>query len=165
MESPIVNFPESIAASVPDAKLFYRKKSGVLGVIGKLDEIPCLPICEIEAERIAVYGSDDLQPLLTKLSFKLVAVYSSNDSDDYLVPTGKVFIRLDDKALLKDITNELKQIGFKLIQLAPFVENAGWLEFDKYNIAAALREYPSLASLPGVLQVEPQLLRQSVARG
>lgn len=164
MESPIEIFPESIAASAPDAKLFYRKKSGVVGVIGKLVEIPCSPICEIEADRIAVYRSDDLPPLLSKSSFKLVAVYSSDDSDDYLVPTGTIFIRLEDSALLNDLTKELEPIGFKLARLATFAENAGWLESDNNNIAEALRQYPLLASLPRVIRVEPELLRQSVNR-
>ena len=164
MESPIINFPESIAASMPDAKLFYRIKPGVVGVIGKLDTIPCLPICEIETGRIAVYHNDDLQPLLPKSYLQLAAVYTSDDSDDYLVPTGKVFIRFEDKALLKEHTDELERVGFRLNQLAPFVENAGWLESDKNDIAEALRDYPLLASLPEVVHVEPQMLRQRVTR-
>jgi len=74
------------------------------------------------------------------------------------VPTGRVFVRLDDDMPLEAHAEAFRRLGYVIAQTLPYAPNAGWLEHADKDAAEALRGIPELARLPGVQSVEPQLL-------
>jgi hypothetical protein len=74
------------------------------------------------------------------------------------VPTGRVFVRLDDDMPLEAHAEAFRKLGYVITHVLPYAPNAGWLEHADKDAAEALRSIPDLARLPGVQSVEPQLL-------
>jgi hypothetical protein len=74
------------------------------------------------------------------------------------VPTGRIFVRLDDEASLEAHAEAFRKLGYVITHVLPYAPNAGWLERADKDAAEALRGIPDLARLPGVQSVEPQLL-------
>ena len=85
------------------------------------------------------------------------AVYMGNGGLMF-VPTGRVFVRLDDDIPLEARAEAFRRLGYMIAQTLPYAPNAGWLEHADKDAAEALRGIPELARLPGVQSVEPQLL-------
>jgi hypothetical protein len=85
------------------------------------------------------------------------AVYMGNGGLMF-VPTGRVFVRLDDGMSLEAHAEAFRKLGYAIVQALPYALNAGWLEHAQKDTAEALRGIPELARLPGVQHVEPQLL-------
>jgi len=85
------------------------------------------------------------------------AVYMGNGGLMF-VPTGRVFVRLDDDIPLEARAEAFRRLGYVIAQTLPYAPNAGWLEHADKDAAEALRGIPELARLPGVQSVEPQLL-------
>jgi hypothetical protein len=74
------------------------------------------------------------------------------------VPTGRVFVRLDDDTPLEAHAKAFRKLGYVITHVLPYAPNAGWLEHADKDVAEALRGMADLAKLPGVQHVEPQLL-------
>ncbi len=74
------------------------------------------------------------------------------------VPTGRIFVRLDDDTPLDAHAEAFRKLGYVITHVLPYAPNAGWLERADKDAAEALRGIPDLARLPGVQNVEPQLL-------
>ena len=85
------------------------------------------------------------------------AVYMGNGGLMF-VPTGRVFVRLDDDIPLEARAEAFRRLGYVIAQTLPYAPNAGWLEHADKDAAEALRGIPELARLPGAQSVEPQLL-------
>jgi hypothetical protein len=85
------------------------------------------------------------------------AVYMGNGGLMF-VPTGRVFVRLDDDMPLEAHAEAFRKLGYVITHVLPYAPNAGWLERADKDAAEALRGIPDLACLPGVQNVEPQLL-------
>ena len=85
------------------------------------------------------------------------AVYMGNGGLMF-VPTGRVFVRLDDDMPLEAHAEAFRRLGYVIAQTLPYAPNAGWLQHAEEDVAEALRGIPELARLPGVQSVEPQLL-------
>jgi len=85
------------------------------------------------------------------------AVYMGNGGLMF-VPTGRVFVRLDDDMPLEAHAEAFRKLGYVIVQVLPYAPNAGWLQHAEEDVAEALRGMADLAKLPGVQHVEPQLL-------
>jgi len=85
------------------------------------------------------------------------AVYMGNGGLMF-VPTGRIFVRLDDGIPLEARAEAFRRLGYVIAQTLPYAPNAGWLERADKDAAEALRGMADLAKLPGVQHVEPQLL-------
>ena len=91
------------------------------------------------------------------------AVYMGNGGVMF-VPTGRVFVRLDDDMPLEAHAEAFRRLGYVIAQTLPYAPNAGWLQHAEEDVAEALRGIADLAKLPGVQNVEPQLLTVRMQR-
>ena len=80
------------------------------------------------------------------------------------VPTGRVFVRFDDKLDSRSQEPALNRLGFQIESVPSYAPHACWVT-HKSGTAAALREFSALRGLPQVHAVEPQFLIPSSGRG
>lgn len=74
------------------------------------------------------------------------------------VPTGVIFIRFTEGVSAAERRTDLERLGFELVQVPAYARHAAWVRLGHGDIAAALARISDLAALPGVQNVEPQML-------
>jgi hypothetical protein len=80
------------------------------------------------------------------------------------VPTGKVFVRLVADQKLEDHATRFRDAGYEIEQAASHAPNAGWLRAAASSVAAALAGLDRLDAIPGVENVEPQMLSRAARK-
>jgi hypothetical protein len=153
-------FPEVIRASSADPAHEYRMlkthfavhtqpaKDGATGSIG---------------EHITIYPKDRFSGLGIKPS-DWSPVYSLAEGGTYAVPTGKVFVRLADGEKLADHADRVRAAGYAIDQILSYSPNAGWLRPEGSSIARGLAGLQVLAAIPGVVNVEPQMISKAARK-
>jgi hypothetical protein len=87
-----------------------------------------------------------------------IGVYREPGSQDFAIPTGRVFMRFAEGIVAADRKAHIERAGYRIAALLDYAENAAWVESAEGDIAAALHGLDRLAAIAGVAQVEPQLL-------
>lgn len=95
---------------------------------------------------------------------EVTAVYRCEDGNALCVPTGRIFVRLEEGLRAEDFAEAFRKLGFVIAQSLPYAPHAAWLERQDGDVAAALRNVSALEQLPQVRNVEPQLLSARVWR-
>ena len=91
-------------------------------------------------------------------------VYSVGEDGPIAVPTGRVFVRLEEGLRAEERRPQLLAAGFEIEQVPSYAPHAAWLRPREGGVAAALHGLAALERVPGVVHVEPQLLRERAAR-
>ncbi len=108
---------------------------------------------------IGVYDAGTPPP--TTSSAVVTPVYATPAGGAPAVPTGGVFVRFDDGIVAEARRGELAAAGYEIERVPSYAPNAAWVRAG--DIAASLIGIPRLAAIPGVRNVEPEMLRK-VAR-
>ena len=87
-----------------------------------------------------------------------IGVYREPASQGFAIPTGRVFVRFDDKVAARSREAMIGAAGYRLLTVPDYAENAAWVESADGEIASALQGLDRLAAIPDVANVEPQLL-------
>lgn len=88
----------------------------------------------------------------------ITAVYLLQRPGPLFVPTGRVFIHLDQGKHALDITRQLEQLGFRIIEIPKYAPYSGWVEHQSSQIDRALTDFEQIQNISGVENVEPQML-------
>ncbi len=91
-------------------------------------------------------------------------VYQIGEGGPLAVPTGRVFVRFDERTPLASRREDIERTGFVIQQPLSYAPQAGWLTPQSGKIADALQDFPKLTRLAGILAVEPQMLMQRELR-
>ena len=87
-------------------------------------------------------------------------VYAAGGDGPLAVPTGRILVRLENGESAKEYAEAFEAAGFEIDRLLSYAPHAAWLRPRGGDVAEALRKLETLARLPGVVHVEPQLLMQ-----
>lgn len=87
-----------------------------------------------------------------------IGVYRETGSQDFAIPTGRVFMRFAEGIAAADRKPDIERAGYRIAALLDYAANAAWVEPTDGDIAAALHGLDRLAAIAGVDHVEPQLL-------
>jgi hypothetical protein len=87
-----------------------------------------------------------------------IGVYRERGSQDFAVPTGRVFLRFADGMAARSREAAIAAAGYRLLAVPDYAENAAWVDSTDGEIISALRGLDRLAAIPDVVKVEPQLL-------
>jgi hypothetical protein len=87
-----------------------------------------------------------------------IGVYRAPGSQDFAVPTGRVFLRFAEGIAASDRKADVARAGYRIAALLDYADNAAWVESADGEIASALHGLDRLAAIAGVAHVEPQLL-------
>ncbi len=118
----------------------------------------------LEDGTIGVYPSSTELPAAHELIVGAVyAPAGATTSATLAVPTGRVLVRFANGPAAAR-AKELAQAGFRIEETLGYAPEAAWLQAVDGGIASALRGLSRLASVAGVVHVEPQLIRAAARR-
>ena len=80
------------------------------------------------------------------------------------VPTGLLFVRFKEGTAAAEHREEIERSGYEIVQIPGYAPNAAWVRPRNGDIATSLRGMRALESLPGVENVEPQMLMANAKR-
>jgi hypothetical protein len=143
-------FPKRLRASTQKPDIVYVRDDEHYAMHGQPARGRGVVMTEGEGG-IAVFAG---QP--KALSKNMTAVYRNNAA--LAVPTGRVLVRFAEGVDAGDHLKMLEQAGYCIEQQLPYAPNAAWLCNLDGDIAGALSHIDQLEKLPGVENVEPQLL-------
>jgi hypothetical protein len=154
-------FPRTVQASSANPAHRYRLVATHFAVHGA----PSAPGATIDfaAEKISVYPIERMAEMAAAPSHA-TPVYALAKGGTLAVPTGKVFVRLAADQKLEDHATRFRDAGYEIQQTASHAPNAGWLRAAASSVAAALAGLDRLAAIPGVENVEPQMLSQAARK-
>ncbi len=140
-------FPrEILASSKPEAQT-YKVLPGHYAIHEAEDKVTVLT------------GSPEAVP-----KGKVTPVYSLIPNGSPSVPTGLSFIRFGEGIAVSDREAELQQAGYEIASTVSYAPNAAWIRARSGKIADGLAGLKALEKLPGVENVEPQMLSDSPRR-
>jgi hypothetical protein len=91
-------------------------------------------------------------------------VYQLAPGGSPAVPTGRVFVRLQEGRSASERQRDFAQAGYAVEHIPAWAPHTAWLSAAAGGIVTALNGIDCLRSLAGVEHVEPQLLRPRAAR-
>lgn len=158
-------FPRTLRASTAEPKALYRRLPELIAIHDHIDppagwEV----ILTLEDPPIVVCRGDTrtLPPALRQRT--LTPVYALARRGAPAVPTGLVLVRFREGLAATACGDALSREGFTIHHPLPHAPSAAWVKASVGGIPASLRGIPRLESLPDVVNVEPQMVRQSVPR-
>lgn len=163
--SHLSNYPTRLRASTAHPETIYTRAAGCHAV----KSASPLRQQNVDKRRIMALEDDgDIYQIFEgepkRLTGEVTAVYRCSDGSSLCVPTGRVFVRLEEGLRVEDFAEAFRKLGFVIAQSLPYAPHAAWLEREDGDIAAALRSVSALEQLPQVRNVEPQLLSARVWR-
>jgi hypothetical protein len=87
-------------------------------------------------------------------------VYRRVEGGGLVVPTGAVIVRLAEGDPVERHRSELRAAGYELVEALSYAPHAGWVRPVGDDIVEGLRGLGRLEAVPGVENVEPQLLSE-----
>lgn len=158
--SNLSDYPTRLRASTEHPEVIYTRAKGYHAVRNA-------PRAQATRAKSALEDDDSTYLILEgepkTLSEDVSAVYRGTGGALY-VPTGRVFIRLDESARAEAHADAFRKLGFIIAQTLPYAPHAAWLEREDGDVAAALHSIGALEKLPHVCNVEPQLLTTRALR-
>ena len=91
-------------------------------------------------------------------------VYRREPGGGFVIPTGVVLVRFADGDRAAHHRDEIAAAGFEIEQVLSYAPQAAWVRPRSGEIIDALRGLVALEQLPGVRNVEPQLLSEAARR-
>ena len=154
------NFPMSIFEDtiLQKGACFIQKNR--FAVHGPLPPTLNLPVLyKLEKEQITVLSGKPEEMNVHEASLTWTPVYGHNDDDSPAVPTGLIFIELKEGQSVEQQRELFLKKGYLIQEILTYAPHCAWLVSDQGDIADALNHMPNLMQVPGVLKINPQLLR------
>lgn len=161
----LTSFPRALRASTEQPKVIYRRVPGLIAIHGRI---------AVPREVVAVSSFEDPPIVVCRLArgampralreVTVSAVYALTPRGEPAVPTGRVLVRFAEGIVAAERGDLFAREGFALLEPLPYAPSAAWVRAASGGIPASLAGIPALEALPGVVNVEPQLLRRAAHR-
>lgn len=92
-------------------------------------------------------------------------VYRRTAGRGLVIPTGVALVRFGEGDRAEEHREKLAAAGYEIERALPYAPHAAWVRAHSAQIPDTLRGLVRLERLPGVHNVEPQLLSESARRG
>jgi hypothetical protein len=160
---PFFKYPSQIPVGTGRPESFYGRLAGYYAVHGRPPHAPAENAVSLFQEgTIAVFRGQPPEER-DRSSNPISPVYALR-SGPPAVPTGLVFVRFRDNVSAETCRNELDRAGYEIVQIPEYAPHAAWVRARSGEIAEALAGLSTLAELPDVENVEPQMLVESARR-
>jgi hypothetical protein len=163
-QQQISRFPTGFSASTEHKELRYVRKEGYYAVPSwqAVPEAP-QPVTIFAEGDIAVFKGDPAKASAHN-GQPLLAVYALEPAGDIAVPTGRVFLRFAEGTDALSQQASVQRAGYVIENTLSYAPNAAWVRNRSGDVAEALNGLEALAKLPGVKNVEPQMLSNRASR-
>jgi len=113
-----------------------------------------IALVDDEAQSVTIFaGAEPPDPGDSRLR----PVYALSGSRP-AAPTGRVYLRFDPEVDARSRADEIATAGFAIERTVSYAPHTVWLRVESGDAADALSRLPTLEQLPGVANVEPQML-------
>jgi len=89
-------------------------------------------------------------------------VYRNTNDGAVVIASGRSFVRVAEGRHIQELSEPLRAAGYAIEAAPPWAPHAAWLKAS--TPAAGLQGLTRLARIPGVVHVEPELLRPRARR-
>ena len=94
----------------------------------------------------------------------ITPVYATDPRGPLAVPTGRIFLRFTPDIRVEAHRSGLAERGYTVVTIPSYAPHTAWVQATNDDIATSLLNIEQLNGLPGVVNVEPQLLMQRKSR-
>jgi hypothetical protein len=163
LKERIDSFPDRIEVGPPGKTARWLRDPDLLAAQGSVPEaLAAEPAGEVPGEGLALASAaPDAAAPAAELA-RVTAVYRAGEGGPVGVPTGEVFVRFAAGTRAANHRSALAAAGFEIKEVPAYAPHAAWVRARSHDAAEALAGLGRLAALPGVENVEPQLLSARV---
>ncbi|MDX1434268.1 MAG: hypothetical protein R3286_17640 [Gammaproteobacteria bacterium] len=91
---------------------------------------------------------------------KVLPIYTAGERSPPAIASGRLFLRLASGAQARALGSRLAALGLDVVEVPAWAPECAWLAPRSGIAAHALGRLDEVRALPGVVRVEPELLRQ-----
>jgi len=157
-------FPEHLRIGESSSGHVYLKQRGCAIHHRPRGETAAQADFVLNEGEIAVYGQTPPAWELGRPGIFPTAVYSRQPSGPLAIPTGLVFLRLEEGCKVEASEDAIGKAGYEIAEKLPYAPQAAWLRAASHDPAEALRRLSELERLPNLKNIEPQLLMENFPR-
>ena len=105
-----------------------------------------------------------MPPAEQSAALTITPVYATDPSGPLAVPTGRIFIRFTPDIRVEVHRRSLAERGYTVVTIPSYAPHTAWVQAINGDIATSLLNIEKLNGLPGIVNVESQLLMQRDSR-
>jgi hypothetical protein len=149
-------YPQQVRFSTERSDVHYERSTAYALHYSQPDSAPPEALMSMEDGTIAIFPQDS-QPVSRSPDATLTPVYTLEPGNVMAVPTGLVLVRFQKGTIAADHHADLQEAGYAIESSPPYAPHTAWLR-SSGSIADALSGIPRLEAIPGVENVEPQMI-------
>ncbi len=105
-----------------------------------------------------------MPPVDQPATVTITPVYATDPRGPLAVPTGQIFIRFTPDVKTEGRRDNLTDHGYTIVRIPSYAPHTAWVQATTGDIATSLLNIEQLKGLPGIVNVEPQLLMHRKSR-
>lgn len=158
---PFPRSPQQIRTGTERSTTLYVRKPGYYAVHGRQPGTPAAGAAALLNEgAIAVFQGEPSRTEAASTTHTIGPVYALQPSDLLAIPTGLIFARFPTGTAAASRGEDINRAGYELVESPSYAPHAAWVRARSGKIADALANISALEQLPGVENVEPQMLME-----
>ena len=157
--------PREIHAGAEHSRAHYVRKPDYYAIHGQPHGVAATGAAALlDDGAIAVFRGAPNTATASAAKGRLGPVYALQPGDLLAVPTGLIFVRFPVGTDAASREKQIAQAGFELVEIPSYAPQAAWVRARTGEIADSLANLTALEQLPGVENIEPQMLMERHAR-
>lgn len=156
------DYPQQLQMGRGETMAVYRLRAGYYAVhYAQAGAERPGSVLQLNDGAIAVFAGS---PDAAQTTGTIGPVYELPTSGAIAVPTGMILIQFSPETTLESKRPAIQQAGYDIAETLSYAPHAGWVRSRSGNIADALQDIARLQAIPGVTELEPQLLMERIPR-
>lgn len=164
VEHLVSRYPDELRIGTQQTGTYVRVRDHVAVQGGSPESLTDSKVGRLEAEDLTICSGDSELAAEGLVAALVSPVYERSPGGSFAVPTGEIFVRLEKGADVENHVTAFERAGYVISRTLFYAPNAAWLRARSGKLADALEGIPELESLPGMENVEPQMLSPRALR-
>ena len=158
-------YPLVVEAGGSRATLSYSREKLYFAVQGKIAENINLPVkWKSREDAITVFEGEPWNLETAIAPERLRPVYRLLPDGPMVIPTGMVFARFEESLKAEERSSQLAEAGYEIDTVPAYAPHCAWLKPADGQVSSGLARIATLRKVPGIVNVEPQMLGPSAKR-
>ena len=158
---PPSSFPDALQIRTERGSLRYTKQPGFYAVHGPLpNNLQTAVELVLEDNTVTICRGEPALSADLPTSLKITPVYALDPHGPLAIPTGQIFLRFTPDVKTDERRGNLADHGYTVVRIPSYAPHTAWVQATNGDIATSLLNIEQLNGLPGLVNVEPQLLMQ-----
>lgn len=158
MVEVFASYPRRISAALQHPQSVYTLMDGYFAVRGPIPPHPALSLAATLEDDLALYRGTPPDAVLSDRRLTVLPVYALSSNGPLALPTGRIFLRYKESIDITTQRDAIERAGYSLTGALPYAPDSGWVERSNGRMDEALAHMDALFRLPGISNVEPQML-------